>query len=146
MLASPATASPASMEIARGRKIPISTPSAASGTNSPFDVTESRKSGPPPPPPMSRISDRRKRVDTRRLRGSDGAASWTLVSAADIEALPREADKEVLETRRRHGEPAHRHPGADERRKQVLGSLVARTTPNLAVDRHQIGDPQPAEL
>ena len=108
MLASPATASPASMEIARGRKIPISTPSAASGTNSPFDVTESRKSGPPPSPPpldsftemartigtaartrspiwlrrrppMSRISDRRKRVDTRRLRGSDGAASWTLV-------------------------------------------------------------------
>src|SRR6476661_136037 len=34
--------------MASGRKSPISTPSAASGTNSPFEVIEERKSGPRP--------------------------------------------------------------------------------------------------
>src|SRR5436190_14842116 len=119
------------MEIANGRKMPISTPSAASGTNSPLDVTESRKSGPPRAfrdetfteiartigtsartsrpiwlrrrPPMSRTSERSSRDDTSRLLGACAATS-----AADIEALPGQTDEEVLEARRGHDEPAHR--------------------------------------
>jgi hypothetical protein len=47
-LASPAIASPDSMDIANGRNIPISTLNAASGTNRPFDVMDERKSGPSP--------------------------------------------------------------------------------------------------
>ena len=83
-------------------------------------------------------------MDTTRLRGSGsgGAVSRAVASAADIEALPREVDEQVLETRRGHGEPAHGYPGADQRREQVLGSVVAGTTSNLSVDGHHVGDSQ----
>ena len=88
--------------MARGRKSPSSTPSAASGTNSPFEVIEDRKSGPRPSrgdeirtatamrtgtaartsspiwlrrrPAISRSSDRSRRVDSRREGAPAGGA------------------------------------------------------------------------
>src|SRR5215218_2383244 len=86
--------------MARGRKRPISTPSAASGTNSPFAVIEERKSGPRPArgaeirtatairtgtaastsrpiwlrrrPPISPSSDHSRRAESRLDRPTDG--------------------------------------------------------------------------
>src|SRR4051812_25574355 len=139
------------MAMASGRKIPISTLSAARGTKSPFEVMESRKSGPPCPdplesftemastigtaartsspiwlrrrPPISRISDRSSRVDTRRLwgRSPEASTAGSARSATDIEALPRQADERVLEAGRRHGDPATRPVRVPQRRHDPLG-------------------------
>src|SRR6478735_3150383 len=134
--------------MARGRKSPSSTPRAASGTNSPFEVMEDRKSGPRPSrgdeirtatamrtgtaartsspiwlrrrPAMRRSSDRRSRVDSRRLGGAPArpvvaAASVRTGSVADIEALPGEGQEEVLETRAGHRELLDADAALDER-------------------------------
>src|SRR5690242_14804251 len=157
MFASPAMASPASIDMASGRNTPISTPSAARGTNRPLLVIEDRKSGPSPAPgvdiftaiaitigraastaspawlrrrpPMSRSSERSRRVESRRCAAGRArppvltvpgvvrpvVASVVLVaSAADIEALPRKRDEQVLQARPVEGEPAHPDPGTDQ--------------------------------
>src|SRR6476619_1224495 len=124
--------------MARGRKGPSSTPRAASGTNSPFEVMEDSKSGPRPSrgdeirtatamrtgtaastsspiwlrrrPAISLSSDRSRREDSRRDRGTPPPRGTPLGtsartgSAADIETLPGERDEQVLEAGTRHGE------------------------------------------
>src|SRR6476661_797672 len=147
-------ASPDNIDIASGRNIPISTPSAASGTKRPLEVIDERKSGPCPGcgvddftamamttgtaartsrpawlrrrPAMMRSSERSNRVDSRRPFGRGcamfGAAPVaTCASAADIEALPRERDEQVLEARRARGERAHPDSCADQRGDDGLG-------------------------
>src|SRR5689334_17566508 len=59
------------------------------------------------------------RPDREAGRPGDGAAGAT--SAADIEALPRERDEQVLQAGSLHGETHHRHAVVDQGRDDLLG-------------------------
>src|SRR6478672_8907197 len=158
MFASPATASPEMAATASGRNSPSSMVSAASATNRPFSVIEVKKSGPSPRcgadvltateistgtaasttsparlrrrPKISRSSERRKRVDRRRVDG-------TKTSAADIETLPGEREEDLFQRGRADPEPEHRHSLVDACGHDLLGCDPGQpTTRAPALDAH----------
>src|SRR5674476_611236 len=186
ILASPATESPEMAATASGRNRPSSMPSAASATNSPLEVIESKKSGPRPclgfesltviaimsgtsaripipawvrrRPKTSRSSERRKRVETcRRGRAARDVGNTVARplsgplsrpggrSAADIEALPRQRNEQILQARTFDRKPGDRHIVLHQCHHDLLSRQFAQTGYSQTGFDHNIGQPESSQ-
>src|SRR5215207_1348305 len=155
VLASPATDSPATTEMASGRNSGMATTTEARPRKSPFCVTCVMNGGPSPAVGAaariampSRIgplastasiarlrrrrntrpsSDRRNRMLTSRAGADETAENGPPVSSlVDIEAFPRQLHEHLLEVGLLEDELAHRDPGSDQRLYQPLAGHVAQ--------------------
>src|SRR3954464_3375031 len=174
MLASPATESPATTPTASGRKIGSSRARAANATNRPLPVMALTKSGPRPEsgaetrtamastigttastarparfrrrPPMIRSSEARKRSEIGEDRaGLAGSCTTWRVSAADIEPLAGQGDKDVLEARAAHREAEDGHVGVHQVRHDLGHLDLAQGGAHPVRQRHHVGQAQLGE-
>src|SRR5450631_312784 len=109
-------------------------------------------------PKISRSSERRKRVETCRSgRAADDVdrqvpdpGVWALIgpafsSAADIEALPRHGDEQVLEAGTFDREPAHRHALLHQRHHNLVRGQRAQGADSHTGFERNVAQPQSAQ-